>query len=219
MITELMSAFLLVFVAELGDKTQLLAMMFATRYRPILVLAGIVIGAAFNHGLAVLVGSKLGDMMPLSVLSAIAGFAFIYFAFSSLAEEDQMRGQVRKYRSTLSTVAIAFFVGELGDKTQLAAITLAMDAVYPWIILLGTVSAMLVISAIGIGIGTVIGKNMPERLIKMVSAILFFVFGSIKLITLFWDKIDVLFIVMEIVVITVPFIWTVNRYRYKDNKI
>jgi putative Ca2+/H+ antiporter (TMEM165/GDT1 family) len=130
-----------------------------------------------------------------------------------------MRGQVRKYRSTLSTVAIAFFIGELGDKTQLAAITLAMDAAYPWIILLGTVSAMLVISAIGIGIGTVIGKNIPERLIKMVSAILFFVFGSIKLITLFWDKIDVLFIVMEIVVITVPFILTVNRYLYKDNKI
>jgi len=212
MTKELLGAFLLVFVAEMGDKTQILAMMFATRYKATSVLIGVFIGALLNHGIAVLVGATLGNIIPVSVLVTIAGLAFIYFAFSSLKDEADEEANMRGGKNAIRTVASAFFIGELGDKTQLAAITLSMDAVYPWIILMGTVLAMVVSSSIGIWIGKHIGKRISETLIKVVSAILFFVFGSIKLVTVFFNRIDTVFIVLEVVVVTGAFIWAITRF-------
>lgn len=212
MTEELLGAFLLVFAAEMGDKTQILAMMFASRYKAASVLTGVFIGSLLNHGLAVLLGATLGNVIPIPVLAAVAGLAFIYFAFSSLKNEDSEEEHTRGYKNPIIAVASAFFVGELGDKTQLAAITLSMDAVYPFIILIGTVSAMVVTSSIGIWVGSKIGKRIPETLIKVISAILFYGFGSIKLITLFWNKVDILFILTEAIIITGVFIWTIMRF-------
>ncbi len=218
MIRELLGAFLLVFVAEMGDKTQILAMMFATKYRATAVLAGVFMGSLLNHGLAVLLGAQLGCLIPVSVLGTIAGAAFIYFAFSSLKYGNDEKEQLRKYKSPIFTVGSAFFIGELGDKTQLAAITLSMDADYPWIILIGTVGAMVATSMIGIWIGSKIGKKIPDIFIKTFSAVLFFMFGVTKLITLFWNKVDLIFIVMETVVIGVAFIWTMTKFIQASHK-
>ncbi|WP_070000776.1 TMEM165/GDT1 family protein [Cellulosilyticum sp. I15G10I2] len=220
MTRELLSAFLLVFVAEMGDKTQILAMMFATRYKARSVLAGVFIGSLLNHGLAVLLGNQLGCLIPLTLLGTIAGLAFIYFAFTSLRYEEGEKEELINYKSPIITVASAFFIGELGDKTQLAAITLSMDAVCPWEILIGTVGAMVATSVMGIWVGSKIGKNIPDIFIKTFSAALFFVFGIIKLSTLFWNKVDTLFIVMEAVVISAAFIWTMIKFiqSYYTNK-
>lgn len=217
MTKELLGAFLLVFVAEMGDKTQILAMMFATRYKAASVLVGVFIGSLLNHGLAVLLGATLGNIIPIPVLATIAGLAFIYFAFSSLKGEESEQENMRGYQNAIMTVASAFFIGELGDKTQLSAITLSMDAVYPWVILAGTVSAMVVSSSLGIWVGCKIGKRISETLIKVASAILFFTFGSIKLVTVFWNKIDTIFIIMEVVVITGAFAWVVTNF-IQDHK-
>ena len=211
MIKELIGAFLLVFVAEMGDKTQILAMMFATKYKASSVLGGVFIGALLNHGLAVLLGATLGNIIPLSVLSTVAGAAFIYFAFASLKEEEEEEEHLRGYKSAVMTVGAAFFIGELGDKTQLSAITLAMGAVYPCIVLLGTVSAMVVTSSIGIWVGSKVGKKIPKILIKVASAVLFFIFGSIKLVSVFLDRVSSSFIVLEVVVVTAAFVWGVVK--------
>ena len=182
MIQEIIRAFLLIFVAEMGDKTQILAMTFATRFPVRKVLIGIGLGVFLNHGLAVILGSYLSRMIPISTLQMIAGAAFIGFAFWTLkpkkeGEENELRMQF----GPVATVSLAFFLGELGDKTQLTAITMAADAKYPLMILAGTVSGMAATGALGIIIGKKLGDKIPELGIKILAASIFMYFGIQKL--------------------------------------
>lgn len=184
MFNEYIGALLLIFVAEMGDKTQILAMMFATKYKTSKVLIGIFVGSFLNHGLAVLFGSLLGGIIDPNILQVIAGVAFIGFAFwTLLAGEDDDEEEVNVSKGAIITVALAFFVGELGDKTQLTAITLSVDSIYPFIVLLGTVSGMIVTSSLGIFVGSKIGDKIPELMIKLLSSAVFLIFGIIKLVS------------------------------------
>jgi len=181
---ELLQAFLLIFVAEMGDKTQILAMAFATKYPVRKVLMGSFLGAFLNHGLAVLLGSTLSTLIPVNTIQIIAGFAFVGFSLWTLKsdgdEEEEKERSVKL--SPVFTVAMAFFIGELGDKTQLTAITLATDAVFPPAILCGTVLGMIVTGGIGIFIGKKLGDKIPELAIKLVASAIFMFFGITKLI-------------------------------------
>ncbi|XMB85701.1 TMEM165/GDT1 family protein [Mycoplasmatota bacterium WC44] len=184
MVVEFLRAVTLIFFAEMGDKTQILAMAFATKYNVKKVLLGIVIGSFLNHGLAVLLGSYLSEVIPVDTIQIIAGFSFVAFALWTLKndeEEDKESSNV-KY-GPIVTVALAFFIGELGDKTQLAAITLAADANFPVFILIGTVTGMVITGGIGIFIGRKLGNKIPEFTIKIVSASVFMFFGVMKLAT------------------------------------
>ena len=185
MLTELVQAFFLIFVAEMGDKTQILAMAFATRYPVRKVLLGVFIGSLLNHGLAVFLGSFISTFVPINLIQIIAGFAFVMFSLWTLkAEEEEDEDASGKGKTgPVLTVALAFFIGELGDKTQLTAITLAVDAAYPIFILSGTVLGMLVTSGIGIFIGRKLGDKIPEFAIKIIASVVFMFFGVTKLIT------------------------------------
>jgi len=183
MIQEIFQAFLLIFIAEMGDKTQILAMAFATRFPVKKVLFGIFLGALFNHGLAVALGSYISNFVPIATIQIIAGFAFVGFSLWTLKsedEDDESEEQKNKFGPVL-TVALAFFIGELGDKTQLTAITLGTDAVYPLAIVLGTVSGMIVTGGMGILIGKKLGDKVPEFAIKIIAASVFMFFGISKL--------------------------------------
>jgi len=183
MIQELLKAFMLIFIAEMGDKTQILAMAFATRYPVRKVLFGIFIGSFLNHGLAVILGSYISNFIPINTIQIIAGLAFVGFALWTLKpddEEDEADKAKSKFGPVL-TVAIAFFIGELGDKTQLTAITLATDAIYPVAILGGTVLGMIATGGIGIFVGKKIGDKIPEFAIKIIAATVFMFFGVAKL--------------------------------------
>ncbi|MFK5884021.1 MAG: TMEM165/GDT1 family protein, partial [Candidatus Izemoplasma sp.] len=115
MITELLRAFIFIFIAEMGDKTQILAMAFATKYNIKKVLLGIFIGSLLNHGLAVLLGNSLTRIIDPSTLQIIAGFAFILFALWSLKMNDDEESVKKKVKyGPVVTVSIAFFIGELG---------------------------------------------------------------------------------------------------------
>ncbi len=184
MTQEIVQAFLLIFVAEMGDKTQILAMAFATRFPVKKVLVGIAIGSFLNHGLAVLLGSYLSNFIPIDRLQIIAGIAFVGFALWTLkTEEDEDEEEATIQMGPIGTVALAFFLGELGDKTQLTAITLATDAYYPLLILVGTVSGMVATGALGIFVGKKMGDKIPEFGIKVFAAIIFMFFGLQKLAT------------------------------------
>jgi Ca2+/H+ antiporter, TMEM165/GDT1 family len=183
MIQEIIKAFILIFIAEMGDKTQILAMAFATKYPVKKVLAGIFLGVLINHGIAVFLGSYISGFIPINIVQSVAGFAFIGFAIWTLKyeeEEAEEENQKIKWGPTL-TVAAAFFIGELGDKTQLSAITLAAGASYPLAILTGTVTGMMVTGGIGIFIGKKLGDKIPELAIKIVAASVFMLFGIGKL--------------------------------------
>ena len=182
MIQEMIKAFFLIFIAEMGDKTQILAMAFATRFPVRKVLLGIGLGALLNHGLAVALGSSLSRVVPLSTIQIIAGAAFIGFALWTLKPENgEEEKEPRMQFGPTATVALAFFIGELGDKTQLTAITLAADARYPLLILGGTVSGMIATGALGIFIGKKLGEKIPELGIKILAASVFILFGLQKL--------------------------------------
>jgi putative Ca2+/H+ antiporter (TMEM165/GDT1 family) len=183
MIQELIKAFMLIFIAEMGDKTQILAMAFATKYPVKKVLLGIFIGSFLNHGLAVLLGSYISNFVPINAIQMIAGFAFVGFALWTLkAEEEEEEEAKDKVKfGPVITVALAFFIGELGDKTQLTAITLATDALYPLAILCGTVLGMIVTGAVGIIVGKKLGDKIPEFAIKLIAAAVFMFFGVTKL--------------------------------------
>lgn len=182
MLNELLKAFFFIFAAEMGDKTQILAMTFATQYRVQKVLLGVLIGSALNHGIAIALGSYLSNIIPLDKIQMAAGIMFIVFGLWTLRNHDEEEEkETRKSYGPVLTVAFAFFVGELGDKTQLAAMTLATDANHPIFILFGTVLGMIATSSLGIFVGSIIGEKVPELAIKIVSSGIFLFFGTFKL--------------------------------------
>src|SRR5688572_16581038 len=124
--TAALVAFGVVFVAELGDKSQLLALTLATRYRPVPVLAGLALAAAGLMLLAVAAGAALSAALPTEALSVAAGLAFLVFAALTLrsaeGDVDDEGVALGPRQPGVLTVAGAFAVAELGDKTMLATL-------------------------------------------------------------------------------------------------
>lgn len=182
--SDYLQAFALIFIAEMGDKTQIMAMAFATQYKIKQILIGVAIGAFLNHGLAIVLGSMLTKFIPIEALQLVAGVLFIAFGLLSLSiaeeEEDDVTG---KRYGAIFTVALAFFLGELGDKTQLTALTLSTQASLPFMTLLGTVSGMVVVSSFGIFIGAKLGDKIPEHIIRISAFLIFMTFGLTKIFT------------------------------------
>lgn len=183
MFSEYIKAFLLIFMAEMGDKTQILAMTFATRYPVRSVLTGVFIGALLNHGLAIALGSLLTRLVPVFYFQVAAGAAFCLFGLMSLRAEDgeEENPSPIKTLGPVLTVALAFFIGELGDKTQLAAVTLSVSSDHPLVILMGTVTGMVLVSLVGIWVGVKLGDRIPEPYMKLAASLLFTLFGVLKL--------------------------------------
>jgi putative Ca2+/H+ antiporter (TMEM165/GDT1 family) len=179
--TIFVTSFLFVVLAEMGDKTQLLAMAFACRYPARTVLAGVLVATLVNHLLAVVVGSYLTDFIPMHYVQIAASASFVLFGLWTL-RGDELQGEDKKYQfSPFWTVAVAFFFAEMGDKTQLATVALAAkyQSIIPiWI---GTTVAMLTADAFGIIVGVVLGKKIPERFVKWFAAVIFILFGIIGL--------------------------------------
>ncbi|MGL5655816.1 MAG: TMEM165/GDT1 family protein [Fusobacteriaceae bacterium] len=182
MLQDFLKAFSLILCAEMGDKTQIIALTFATMYRMKDILCGVALGAGLNHAIAIALGVMLTKFISLDFLQLIAGVVFIIFAILSIScEEEEDESDSKKKLGPIFTVALAFFIGELGDKTQISALTLSLDSNYPLFILLGTTSGMIVTSLLGIIIGGKLGKKIPEFHLKVLAFIIFLVFGLEKL--------------------------------------
>ena len=161
-----------------------MAMAFATRYTVRQVLIGITVATAIVHlasvGIGRVVGSQFADKQW--IISIVAGAAFIVFAAWTLRgdelTEDEAEKARRSTRKAIVAVGIAFFLAELGDKTMLATITLATREGWlgTWI---GSTVGMVAADALAIGVGAVLGKKLPERVIKYGAAAAFLVFGLI----------------------------------------
>jgi Predicted membrane protein len=171
-----------VVLAEMGDKTQLLAMAFATRYKASKVMLGVFIATVFNHALAVIAGNLIAQIDSIQVaIQCVASLSFIFFGLWTIRGDKLDGEEKRKTRfGPVITVTIGFFIAEMGDKTQLATIALATKfPETPIAVLVGTTTGMLIADAIGIVIGIVLCKTIPERKIKLVSAAAFILFGLI----------------------------------------
>lgn len=176
--TTFIASFLFVVLAEMGDKTQLLAMAFATKYNAAKVLLAVFIATIVNHAFAVLVGHYLARLIPMDIVAVAASLSFILFGLWTV-RGDKLDGEEKKESKfgPIVTVAIAFFLAEMGDKTQLATVSLAAKYTSMSLVLLGTTIGMVVADGIGIIVGIVLRKHIPERIIKWASAIIFMLFG------------------------------------------
>ncbi len=183
-----MYAFLLstavIFVAELGDKSQLMAMTFAARYKVRDVLIAITAATAIVHLASVGIGYWIGDAFAdyQNWISIVAGVAFFAFAAWTLRGDELTEDEAAKARNStgmaIVAVGTAFFLAELGDKTMLATITLATQEGWlgTWI---GSTLGMVAADALAIGVGALLGRNLPEKAIKIGAAVLFAIFGLI----------------------------------------
>ncbi|MFC0006429.1 TMEM165/GDT1 family protein [Micromonospora siamensis] len=179
-LVALVVSFGVIFVAELGDKSQLMALAFATRYKPVTVLIGITVATAVVHLVSVGIGYGLGATLPTGWISLIAGLAFLAFGAwtlrgDELTEAERQKAE-RSSKSAIVAVGVAFFLAELGDKTMLATITLATK--YGWFgTWLGSTVGMVAADALAILVGRLLGKKLPEKAIKYGAAVLFAISG------------------------------------------
>ena len=170
-------------LAEMGDKTQLLAMACAAKYKVLKVILGVFLATLLNQLLAVAVGNLITRFTAVQTwIQAIAALSFIFFGLWTLREEKQDDGgEYCKTRyGAVMTVAATFFIAELGDKTQLATIALAARfPEAPAVILAGTTAGMLMANSVGICAGAAISRKIPRKSVKLVSAGAFILFGFI----------------------------------------
>lgn len=185
---NILIAFLTVFLAEMGDKTQLLALAFASKYRIKPVLVGVFFGSLLNHAIAIVFASVVSKYSAIGRLRLAAALMFIVFGLFSLKldyeeiDEDNTEDEPKTSSlGAIMTVATAFFLGELGDKTQLTTMTVALTSSYPCLILVGSTLAMIAVSLIGILAGKMLGKKIPENTMRLFAACIFLLFGFVGL--------------------------------------
>src|SRR3978361_2031663 len=173
----------------MGDKTQLVAMMFELRYRWWVVLGAITAATTAVHVLSVAIGHYLGAALPAHLLGIIAGVMFVFFGFwplrgATLSDEEASRAQ-KATAPAFFVVMSAFVLAELGDKTMLATITLAADN--DWVgVWIGSTLGMVAADALAIIVGAVAGKHLPERVIQLTAAPLLVAFGAYMLLENFF---------------------------------
>jgi putative Ca2+/H+ antiporter (TMEM165/GDT1 family) len=180
-----------IFIAEFGDKSQLLVLAFATRHAALPVIAGIVVAAATIQGLSVAIGAALGAALPETLITVIAGVAFLGVAAWTLRdtgddEDDaQLAKQPSRERSALALAAVVagtFIIGELGDKTMLATVALAarQDPIATWV---GATTGMVAANLVAVAVGRQIGARLSPNVIRIGSAALFAVAGVLVLVS------------------------------------
>jgi Ca2+/H+ antiporter, TMEM165/GDT1 family len=178
MLSAILMSLGVVFVAELGDKSQLMTMTYALRHRWWVVLSGVAIAAFLVKGLSVTVGHFLGLTLPERPIAYVAAVAFFLFAISAWRErrDDGAAPAAPEHRFVLLSVISSFVLAELGDKTMLATVALASNLNWAgvWI---GATLAMVLADGLGIAAGVLLHRRLPQRVLHELASLLFFLFG------------------------------------------
>ena len=191
---QVIISFLLVFLSELGDKTQLLVLSFSTKVKTITIILGVALGSLSSHGIAITFGSFLGNTSSLFLhqfLEFITYSSFIFIGLISLIpkskKEHTQSNKVLKKLSSFKLnyifiIALSIAIGEIGDKTFLASIGLGIQ--YPsekLFLILGAILGMIASDLISIFIGKFLSQKIPTKYIEILSSILFLLVGFIGL--------------------------------------
>lgn len=179
-------SFSIIAAAELGDKTQLLTLGFATRFALWKVIAGISAATALLMLLAVTFGGIINQFVPEFYLQLLAGIIFILFGLWALLgkEEDEDETTKNNKKNPILLIFSAFFLAELGDKTQLATLTLSAKYGTPFQVWLGATLGMIGVNVLAALAGTWIRKFVSEKSIKIIGAMIFILFGGVTLLSL-----------------------------------
>ena len=169
------------FIAEMGDKTQLMLIALTSKYKLRDIICGTAIAILVLNGLAVLAGGLVSELIPEWLIKMIAAFAFLYFAASTIAgdEEEEEEGSRSKIQFAPLAVFCTFFVAELGDKTQLTAITFGANegmsaALVVWI---GCSLGLFAADILGMLVGYLLKSKTPDGLLNTLAFAIFSIFG------------------------------------------
>lgn len=173
----LLTSFGVILLAELGDKTQLAVIGLSSKRKSKTVLIGAILAFALVDGVSALVGGAIAALIPAFWISLGAGVAFIIFAFYTLffekAETPKVEERPLAMVSSFSLIALM----ELGDKTQLAVVSLSAEYDAPVMVFVGVMLAFTLLTVLGVLLGTVISKRVPLRYVRIGSGLLFIAFG------------------------------------------
>ena len=172
-------------LAEMGDKTQLLAFILAARFkRPLPIILGILLATLLNHGLAGALGTWITSVISQDVLRWVLGLSFIAMAIWTLIPDKIEDGgtQIASKLGVFGATFITFFLAEMGDKTQIATIALAAHYVAPLMVIAGTTLGMLIADVPAVFLGNKFADKIPMKLVHSIAAGIFAVMGVLTLI-------------------------------------
>ena len=183
-------SFILVFISELGDKTQLIALSFSSKLKFYVIILGVALGSFFSHGIAILFGSFLGNIEnPIfqNILKIITYTSFIIFGIITIKQKSsdenissKNNSIMKKNISYILFIAFSIAIGELGDKTFLASIGLGIQySCFKIVLICGAILGMIVSDSIAIIFGKLLSKKVPDNIINLCSGLLFLIFGFI----------------------------------------
>ena len=186
--TIFLTVLLTIFIAEMGDKTQLLLVAMAGKYKVTHILTGTWLATILLNIMAVGLGAALSNYLDMRIIKVVAALAFFWFAYATLkgdSEEEEENVAKHNFGPVLA-IFISFFVGELGDKTQLSAITLAANYTQhsfmnAFSVFLGCTLGLILADLIGLIVGVVLKSKMPTGVLNAISFAIFSIFGVVNI--------------------------------------
>ena len=171
-------------LAEIGDKTQLLAFILAARFKkPLPIIGGILCATLVNHGLAGALGAWITSVVSPEAMRWVLGLSFVAMAAWTMIpdkiEEEEI--QVARQLGVFGATLVTFFLAEMGDKTQIATVALAAHYGAPWLVVAGTTLGMLVADVPAVFVGNKFAAKIPMRLVHSVAAGIFALMGVLTL--------------------------------------
>ena len=177
-------------LAEIGDKTQLLAFLLAARFKkPVPIILGILLATLFNHGLAGALGAWITHTVSPEVLRWVLGVSFIGMAIWTLIPDkiEEEESEIAQRFGVFGATLITFFLAEMGDKTQIATVAMSAHYADPLWVVAGTTLGMLIADVPAVFVGDKLADKIPMRLVHGVAATMFAILGVA---TLFWGGQD-----------------------------
>ena len=167
-------------LAEIGDKTQLLAFILAARFKkPLPIIAGILAATLINHGLAGALGAWITSAVSPELLRWVLGASFLGMAAWTLIPDkiEEEEAQIASKWGVFGATFITFFLAEMGDKTQIATVALAAHYANAWVVVLGTTLGMLLADVPAVLVGDKLADKSPMKLVHTIAAGVFAVLG------------------------------------------
>lgn len=171
-------------LAEIGDKTQLLAFILAARFKkPVPIILGILAATVVNHGLAGALGAWITSSISPEVLRWVLGLSFIGMAIWTMIPDkiEEEETQVAQRFGVFGATLITFFLAEMGDKTQIATIAMAAHYASPLMVVIGTTLGMLIADVPAVFVGDKLASKIPMKLVHAIAAAIFAVLGMATL--------------------------------------
>lgn len=167
-------------LAEIGDKTQLLAFILAARFKkPVPIILGILVATLINHGLAGALGAWITSAVTPEILRWVLGLSFIGMAIWTMIPDkiEEEETKVAQKFGVFGATLITFFLAEMGDKTQIATVAMAAHYAAPLLVVIGTTLGMLIADVPAVFLGDKLANKIPMKLVHSIAAAIFAILG------------------------------------------